>query len=83
MVAFDYAVYKETFTWTLESFLGAFGGTLGLWMGLNFINILGFLSAKLFASDEASSSPIKNKMQQRIKILATKGYCYISELYNI
>jgi hypothetical protein len=39
VVNFEFLAFKEMITWNSETFLGAFGGALGLWLELNFINI--------------------------------------------
>lgn len=36
MSSFDYIILTEEYTWTFESFIGAFGGVLGIWLGLDF-----------------------------------------------
>jgi hypothetical protein len=32
----DYIILTETFTWTFELFIGALGGAMGIWLGLDF-----------------------------------------------
>jgi hypothetical protein len=43
IVKFDYAIYEEFFIWTLEDFISAISGALGLWFGFNFIVIIRFV----------------------------------------
>jgi hypothetical protein len=33
--AFDYPVFVEQYVWTTEDFAGAFGGMIGLWLGID------------------------------------------------
>ncbi len=32
----DFFILTETYTWTFELFIGALGGVLGVWLGLDF-----------------------------------------------
>ncbi len=41
---FDYAMFNETYKWTMESFLGEFGGALGVWLGIDLIKVLRFVT---------------------------------------
>jgi hypothetical protein len=36
MATNDYLIMEETHTWTFEQFIGALGGALGIWLGLDF-----------------------------------------------
>jgi hypothetical protein len=47
MSTFQYAMFNETYKWTMETFLGAFGGALGLWLGIDIIKILQFTATVL------------------------------------
>ena len=41
-LSFEYFVIEETYVWTTEDLIGAFGGILGLWVGLNFVFLISF-----------------------------------------
>lgn len=38
IASFEYPAFKETRKWTVSSFIGVFGGALGLWLGINILN---------------------------------------------
>uniref|UniRef100_A0A914XHH7 Uncharacterized protein n=1 Tax=Plectus sambesii TaxID=2011161 RepID=A0A914XHH7_9BILA len=44
--SFDYPVFMEQYLWTSEQFIGALGGILGLWVGLDFVILIRWLIFK-------------------------------------
>lgn len=56
-VSWNYAVFEETYFWTMKTFLGAFGGALALWLGIDFIIILRSIAAFIkYASSNVKTS---------------------------
>uniref|UniRef100_A0A914W2C4 Uncharacterized protein n=1 Tax=Plectus sambesii TaxID=2011161 RepID=A0A914W2C4_9BILA len=41
-IAPNYPLYEEMWPWTTESFVGAFGGVLGFWLGLDILMLFDF-----------------------------------------
>ncbi len=39
----DYLIMIETYVWTFELFIGALGGAMGMWLGLDFIALIEFI----------------------------------------
>lgn len=44
---YDTLVFEEMHTWNIQTFLGAFGGALSLWLGLDCMNVLRFVAATI------------------------------------
>ena len=44
LAKFDYRIFKQTYLWKTEDFIGAFGGALGLWLGIDFLMAINFFS---------------------------------------
>lgn len=42
IASFEYPVFEETPKWTLPSFIGILGGALGLWLGINILDTIGY-----------------------------------------
>jgi hypothetical protein len=60
----DYLILTETYTWTFELFIGALGGAIGIWLGLDF----GVLAKLVF-------KPIMMLLR---KLLSFKGWLSVS-----
>jgi hypothetical protein len=42
---FDYLTLTESYTWTFKTFIGALGGAIGIWFGLDFAVLIEFVFA--------------------------------------
>jgi hypothetical protein len=42
VTSYDYMIIEEAYSWTFETFIGALGGILGMWLGLDFSVLLEF-----------------------------------------
>ena len=40
----DYRIFEQTYLWKMEGFIGAFGGALSLWLGIDFLIAINFFS---------------------------------------
>ena len=44
LAKFDYRIFEQTYLWKMEGFIGAFGGALSLWLGIDFLMAINFFS---------------------------------------
>ena len=42
LAKFDYRIFEQTYLWKMEGFIGAFGGALSLWLGIDFLMAINF-----------------------------------------
>ena len=49
MNVFDYLIVEETYKWTFETFIGALGGIMGIWLGLDFGTLVAFVFNPIMA----------------------------------
>jgi hypothetical protein len=46
---FDFMIFEDAYSWTFEAFIGALGGVLGMWLGLDFSVLVEFLFNPMMA----------------------------------
>lgn len=72
--SFEYPIFKEQYTWTLQNFVGALGGVLGLFLGLHGIKLVKVLLSFLAILSKAVMAVIHMKKTEPdgTEMIATK-----------
>ena len=47
IASFDYPIFEETLKWSFLSFLGTIGGALGIWLGINVLDTITYIMARV------------------------------------